>query len=129
MLPPWFCWVLKLLALPPGKENGALAAFCCASTARVAVSNNVKPAMNFEPSGEIDNTFETKLTVLARRIVEEDTSYTNTLRVLPLLFTPMISDRSFVASSALRVERAVLPSGGAIGAAAGVGPTSTTEIS
>src|SRR5882724_5895796 len=89
-LPPWFCCVLKLFALPPGKENGALAAFCCASTASVEVSNNVRPAMNFEPSGEMDNTLETKLTVRARMIVEEETSYTKTLRVLPLLFTPIM---------------------------------------
>src|SRR6266566_9280421 len=89
-LPPWFCWVLKLFALPLGNENGALAAFCCASTARVSVSNSVSPAMNFEPSGEIDNTFETKLKVRARKMVAEDTSYTKTLRVLPLLLTPIM---------------------------------------
>ena len=52
-----------------------------------------------------------------------------TLRLFPELLTPMIRSPSRVASSALRVERADLPSGGAIGAAAGVGPTSTTEIS
>jgi len=60
-----------LFALPPGKENGALAAFCWASTVRVSVSNSVKPAMNFEASGEMDRTFDTKLKVLARKIVAE----------------------------------------------------------
>ena len=73
-LPPWFCCVLKLLALPPGNENGALAAFCCASTVRVLVSNSVKPAMNFEPSLEIERTLETLLTVLACSTVAEETS-------------------------------------------------------
>ena len=87
----------------------------------MAVSNSVKPAMNFEPSGEIDSTFETKFTVRARSTVAEDTSYTKILRVLAaVLLTPMIWLPSLVASSALRVDRAVLPSGGATGGAAGV---------
>ena len=73
-LPPWFCCVLKLFALPPGNENGALAAFCCASTVKVLVSNSVNPAMNFEPSLEIERTLETLLTVLARSTVAEETS-------------------------------------------------------
>src|ERR1035437_269204 len=52
MLPPTFCVVL----MADVKVNGALALFCCATTARVAVSYMVNPAMKREPSGAIEIT-------------------------------------------------------------------------
>src|ERR1017187_1277555 len=51
-LPPTFCVVLTAEV----KVNGALALFCCATTARVAVSYMVNPAMKREPSGAIEIT-------------------------------------------------------------------------
>src|ERR1035437_9234764 len=52
ILPPTFCVELKAEL----KVNGALALFCCATTASVAVSYMVNPAMKREPSGAIEIT-------------------------------------------------------------------------
>ena len=58
------------------KVNGALALFCCAITASVAVSYIARPAMKREPSGDIDSTDEAPATVRLRSTTPEATSYT-----------------------------------------------------
>ena len=72
-LPPTFCRVLKALFM----ENGALAMFDCPITASVAVSYIVNPAMNREPSGDMESTVDCPATVRLRKITPEATSYTN----------------------------------------------------
>ena len=69
-LPPMFCTVLNALE----KVNGALALFCCATTARVAVSYIVNPVMKRDPSGDIESTEDAPETVRLRRITPEATS-------------------------------------------------------
>src|SRR5688572_24155438 len=58
-------------------KNGRLAEFICAITARVAVSYSVDPAMNLDPSGDIDNTVDWPVTVRFLSTTPEATSYTN----------------------------------------------------
>ncbi len=72
MLPPTFCVVLTAEV----NVNGALALFCCATTASVAVSYMVKPAMKREPSGAIEITVLCPAVVRLRRITPDATSYT-----------------------------------------------------
>src|ERR1035438_9332355 len=70
MLPPTFCVVFTADV----KVNGALALFCCATTASVAVSYMVNPAMKREPSGAIEITVLCPAVVRLRRITPEATS-------------------------------------------------------
>ena len=70
MLPPTFCVVL----MAEEKKKGALALFCCATTASVAVSYIVKPAMKREPSGAIEITELCPAVVRLRKITPEATS-------------------------------------------------------
>src|SRR5450432_2472609 len=69
-LPPTFCAVLNAVL----NVNGALALFCCATTASVAVSYMVKPVMKRDPSGDIESTEDAPATVRLRRITPDATS-------------------------------------------------------
>src|SRR5437868_7748023 len=71
-LPPTCC--VRLNAELNAK--GALALFCCATTANVAVSYIVKPAMKREPSGAMEITELCPEVVRLRKITPDATSYT-----------------------------------------------------
>src|SRR5262245_12981743 len=56
--------------------KGALALLYWPTIASVAVSNMVNPAMNRDPSGDMDSTEDCPATVRLRRMTPEATSYT-----------------------------------------------------
>src|SRR5205807_9494942 len=93
MLPPMLASVLITAVV----VNGALALFCCATTASVAVSYMVKPAMKRDPSGDIEMTELCPEVVRLRRITPEATSYTK-MYVLALVgvMTPTMKEPSGV---------------------------------
>ena len=96
MLPPTFCVVL----MAEVKVNGALALFCCAITASVAVSYMVNPAMKREPSGAIEITVLCPAVVRLRRITPEATSYTKMYVLAAVgVITPTMNVPSGVRSS------------------------------